>query len=338
MRSFLATDGEAVILKEGLEKTVVNSFNVNLIDYAKGPPSATSIHQPADRCPVFKKIKSDLKKLAASGRVLSNVLLKENMTAAFAEFPEKFPLVNVTADLERKYTDGCIKIIHCFRNGALINDKITCGFTLTGQHREMPDDLVLPTNEVLNGLAHGTVDIDKVLSLCFTEIPLEEQQIMKRKLPVMVEEIKRKGVLCDSFLNEHNIYKLPDHIVRDDFVLWRQNAQLLTLEETVRNYNNYLHQRFLATDPEERRKRKAFADAEKHSRLFEGDKMMKEDIRSKALRKKETPIPTAEEKKQKKEIQQQKTEEKKQKKEQKRNEIRENHMKSRHLLQSSNQI
>jgi hypothetical protein len=110
-------NADSSIFKISGESNAAQTFVVIREKHVPPPPfPTTSIHQPADRCPVFKKIKSDLKKLAASGRVLSNVLLKENMTAPFAEFREKFPLVNVTADLERKYTDGSIKIIHCFRN------------------------------------------------------------------------------------------------------------------------------------------------------------------------------------------------------------------------------
>jgi hypothetical protein len=57
MRFMFYIDGEAIILKQALDPEVLAEFSNGLIDVLKGPPSASAIHQAADRSNTFRDLK-----------------------------------------------------------------------------------------------------------------------------------------------------------------------------------------------------------------------------------------------------------------------------------------
>ena len=107
------------------------------------------------------------------------------------------------------------------------------GFSVCGQHRNVADDLV----------AYSTVDYELILKQCYLHIPQEEKDIMVAALPAAVNEIIPVGSLSDDFMNKHNIMKSSNTKAKDDLVLNRQYAQVLSHDEVV------------GTDPVERQKR-----------------------------------------------------------------------------------
>lgn len=127
------------------------------------------------------------------------------------------------------------------------------GFSVCGQHRNVADDLVAANSHY--GLAYSTVDYELILKQCYLHIPQEEKDIMVAALPAAVNEIIAVGSLSDDFMNKHNIMKSSNTKAKDDLVLNRQYAQVLSHDEVVRKQLFYLLDRHLRTDPVERQKR-----------------------------------------------------------------------------------
>ena len=123
------------------------------------------------------------------------------------------------------------------------------GFSVCGQHRELQDGERL--------LSNSTVDAEKILDQCFREFTKEEKDLMLEKTAVMVTELLKEGRSTDEFMDSHNIPKLPEnYVARDNLVLWRQHAQILTHPEVQGHYLNYQIEKDISNDPEKKSKRK----------------------------------------------------------------------------------
>ena len=71
-----------------------------------------------------------------------------------------------------------------------------------------------------------------------------------------MEEVNKNGCLSDTFMDAEGILKNPDHESRDELVLNRQYAQVLTHDNIAGKFHNYLVDRFLRTDRQEIEKKK----------------------------------------------------------------------------------
>ena len=232
MRSFLSSDGEAIILKQSLDIDVLAAFAAHGIDYAKGPPSCTAAHQSADRQSVFKDAKRELRKQIAVEKNISNELLTDRLTMAFNALQTKFEITVSAASRN--------KLIFGLQNKAMTPDKVRRGYTICGQHLVRPAKCAALSR--YPNFQDSTVDFDAVMQECYTDISPAERESMIVGIPAMVDAIRRGLVVDDAFMDLLNIKKLPAelHVDRSGNVIWQQHAQMITCADTQRRFRDYL--------------------------------------------------------------------------------------------------
>lgn len=263
MRSFLSMDGESIQLEAGLDIETISLMIENKIDFAKGPPSATGLHQACDRSPIFRDSKRSLKENAKMGYDFKNATLETRLREAFQKLKSKLSSVSNFSDYENKIIQGLVNIIGIFKEKTLTENKIKNGFTICGQHRHL-DNGIDPEEEKYGQLAYSTVDAKRILNQCFTTFSAVEIDNMMVKLPIMMQEMVKRGKLSDEFLDQHNIPKLDiNHVARDDLVAWRQHANILTNMENYGEYTFHLMNQYKASDPVQKERLKEKQQLEK---------------------------------------------------------------------------
>ena len=178
--------------------------------------------------------------------------LARNLDSSIGLLRGTYPSLTFSPEWKKKVVVGCLKIVQVMKNSTALNSEtIKNGFICCGQHKIVERDTVVPTEQVNRGLAYSTVDVDVVLDQCLLDIKVPDKEKMKAKLPDFVAIMKERGRITDKELDDAEIVKLPlvEHINRDELVLWRQHSLLLTHEDTVSRFHDYLHQRYLESDP-----------------------------------------------------------------------------------------
>ena len=249
MRTFLSSDGEAIILEQAMDSEVQALLALNNIDMAKNAPSATGSHQSADRMSVFKGSKLGVKQSIANNTNVSNPVLEGNLKAVFCGLATKFPGVSVSAGYKEKLIFGSLHIVHALQNAAMTPEKIRRGYTICGQ--ELAADEISASLQQFPDLKDSSVNFDVIMAECYTEISPDDKEIMVQNIPAMVAEFRRCGSVTDAFMDTLSIPKLPEdqHINRDGNVLSKQHAQLLTAPDTCRKFTDYLRIRGESRDP-----------------------------------------------------------------------------------------
>ncbi len=155
-RSFFSTDGEAIILNQGLDPDVLAAFREAKIDYLKGAPSGTHKHQPADVSTNFRDIKTGMNHVATNNTNTYNASLRKASERAFQEFETKFAAASsssssssssaaaasprLSANLRYRIIIGIERLIHVLRAKYFTSIKIIEGFERCGQHIREPGD------------------------------------------------------------------------------------------------------------------------------------------------------------------------------------------------------
>ena len=248
MRHFLSADGEAIILQEAMSQMVLDAFEVAKIDYVKGPPSATSAHQSADRQSVFRESKSCVKKQIEQRRNVDNSLLEENLVDAFNSLNTRFS-ITVPAAYRAKLIFGALHITHALANQALTPAKVVRGYTICGQLMKKGEKCA--ALQQFPDLAESTVDYEKIMDQSYTSFTDAEKLNMVKCIPAMVQQFRSGVKPTDSFMDNLNIPKLSptEHKNRDNLVLWQQHAQVLTSAGTQAAFRDYLLANRLNRDP-----------------------------------------------------------------------------------------
>ena len=262
MHYVLSSDGENVALEAGMDGEIRDQMNKSYIDFIKLSPSTSGIHQANDRAPTFRSVKDGMDNLARNGVNLSeNTVLEDSIKEAYQSLSVKYPHAKETAEFIRKIYRGCLKLVYVFKGKYLKEDHIKQGFTVTGPHRETPSPV--PSDPLLRGLDQSSVDYDRILDQAYCEFPTEERQRMKEAMPSMITELLANGKISNQFMDSLNIMQALNHYDRDELVLNRQYARILTHDNVAGQFDNYLMERFIRTDPVEIAKRKERGAAQK---------------------------------------------------------------------------
>lgn len=75
-----------------MTEVVQGAFQQANIDFVKGPPSATGIHQANDRNSAFRDTKAGMAKVTRCGTDCTNPTLDANVRKAIYERKQQFPL------------------------------------------------------------------------------------------------------------------------------------------------------------------------------------------------------------------------------------------------------
>lgn len=127
-RNFYSQDGEAEILTPAMDVVVQQAFEDSLTDFAKGPPSATGIHQSWDRNTSFRDCKRGMKTVTEAGTDTSNPKLASNMKTSIRALKTKYSEVNITSAVESKMVKAAEMISFVHKSGYVNSRKHVIGY------------------------------------------------------------------------------------------------------------------------------------------------------------------------------------------------------------------
>jgi hypothetical protein len=208
-----STDGEQIIMQQAFDEEVIAAFDSVRTDYAKGPPSATSVHQPADVSTNFRSMKTGVREVDKKGKEFRSLELDQNIREAVAVLKHNFPSVSLTAPKVRKIVEGLQKIVFVMRSGYWKAGEAVQGFVECGQHVLMPAE---------DGEEKGlTVNYDRMMSKTLAVVSNEERLHMKEMKNHVIREFQEKGSVDGEFLDTLNIVRTEDAVDRDELCLTR---------------------------------------------------------------------------------------------------------------------
>jgi hypothetical protein len=267
MRIWFSIDGEAQILTEAFGPEVMEAFKNAKTDGGKGPPGATGGHQASDKAPVFRDVKGANLKLQKAGKHTFCATLEKNIVKAFNGFIARYPPSSVPfpAAKRTKIAHGCQRIVYVLKNGVASPEKVARGFSCCGQQR------VEAVEEPLHW--DGSVDYDRIMQQCYADFSAESLQLMRDKVPEMVAKLREDGMVLDAFMDSLGIPVAKDHVNRDGKVVWQQHAKLITHEDSIASFVDYLRLRFEAKDPIFQAARRVLAEAQKRVAAAEKERL-----------------------------------------------------------------
>lgn len=230
-RLFLSTDGEMIILREVLESAeVLEAFMEARTDYMKGPPSGTSRHQPSDVSTNFRDVKTGMREVMKKGFTTSCKLLEHNLQLAFDAHNAKYHAGTnaesnkIDGEYRRKIMYGISSLVHVLRCKYFDSEKIVKGFTDCGQHvvGKEPGEV--------------TIDFDAIMRRSFADVSSDKYEFLMSKVDEITDEFRLRGSVSNEFLANIGIPFDENFLNRDNLVIWRQDAQLITHADTVEKY------------------------------------------------------------------------------------------------------
>ena len=264
LRTFFSTDGEAIILNEAMDESVLSAFQLASIDYMKGPPSCTSRHQPLDVASTFRDVKAGVRQVTAKLIPYTKKELSDSLEIYFQHFKEKYPSIELNSEWKLKAIMGLQKLHYVLINKYLTPAKMAAGFTKCGQH-------VVTNNSSSND--GSTVCFDTIMRQSFYELTAEEKNLLISCKDQVVEQFRSTGRVTNEFLDSLDIPKCPEAANRDELILSRQDVQLITHEDSVT--------RFLAmrarNDPSVKDLEKRKADAEKRLQTIRKERQKQQE-------------------------------------------------------------
>jgi hypothetical protein len=212
----LTTDGEAIILNQAFEESVILAFVNALIDYLKLGPSTTSIHQANDVASTFKDMKKGIVTITKSPtKLISNPTLHMKLSLSFEDLKKDFVMVDISSAYKEKIIQGVLKIIHLMKAGYVTGEKMIRGFIDCGQH----------VADAVRGEAR-TVDYDKIMSKCMQDISSEHALELKSHIGDVGKEFLDKGCVSTEFLDKLGVVSdPPDAPIRNNLVLCNHNTR-----------------------------------------------------------------------------------------------------------------
>lgn len=230
MRNYFSTDGEAIILKQAFNAEIQTLFEEQLIDYVKGGASTTGIHNALDRTTCFRDVRLACTKASERNLNVENVSIQMQLKDAIKNL-ERMHSIDISSIYTKKIIYGCEIITHAMQCGAITKEKLAHGFRVCGQH--VPFSEYNPTK--------SSISFECIMSQCYKTVSMEDLNTMAQHIPYFVDILQKNGEIKECEFDAKNIPRLPDcdYDVRNELVLWRQRAVVITNVETVRRFVNY---------------------------------------------------------------------------------------------------
>lgn len=262
------------------------------VDYMKGGPSTTSQHQPLDVCTIFRDTKAYVRKDIDRRPKIKNNTLEANLRAFFNNLRDHFAArvsrlstssssntTDATFEITASYKDllifGVIRLCDVLRNQAVTADKMRQGFSICGQHVESESN----DEQQLNTVSYERI-MRQINKDC--ENDAERQIILadlRDKFGQVVEYAQQHGHVSNAFLDEIDVARTPDFVDRDDLVLHRQDAQIITHADSIARIREYK----LKRSPEHIAEQAAIKNASKLIFRMGKEKARKEEIEAKKI-------------------------------------------------------
>ena len=131
MRNFYSQDGEAEILIPAMDPAVRSAFEESGTDFAKGPPSATSNHQPCDRSTNFRDTKKGMETVTKNGIDTSNVTLANHVKSTITALKQEHPEITLSSANESKIIKAIETLTYVQKNGYVQSRKIVLSYEVS---------------------------------------------------------------------------------------------------------------------------------------------------------------------------------------------------------------
>lgn len=269
MRNFYSMDGEAIILKEVFDPEVQAAFRDALIDVCKISKSDTGHHQASDRSPVFRDCKTGMDTVTNNPSIdFSCSVIEKSVQKVIEEFnntPEFTSTCKIVGKNYKRIILACQKISYVCSN-YLCPAKVSAGYLACGQHlppgdrewEEVEDDRIKDENR-------SSVSFDRIMAQSFCELDSETLFHMKEVAPELIDELRSTGKITDSHMDTLNIPRMEgdEGIEHSSEVYWKGLAGLLTADDTVVKYRDYIQEQKDKKDPVKVAAKKAEANSMK---------------------------------------------------------------------------
>jgi hypothetical protein len=209
-------DGESEQVEMIDDEEIRESLRKENIMLGKSPASCSAILQPSDVSGFFKGTKAKLRYL--TGETYKNQALHELLKKAIE------PRTHSAANK--------LKLIMAMEKVAFVVQELSGGAIVKNGYQTM---------------GMYAFHFERLMSQCTTIITPEQMNIMKEKLNHFVGIFTEKGKLEDVEMDTEGIMNLNEELygvaTKDDYVIYRQRAILLTNAEIIRGRQAYLTKR-----------------------------------------------------------------------------------------------
>lgn len=223
---FFSTDGEEIILRNGFDPEVKERMEAAAIHWGRVAAGTTRIHNANDRSSEFRDAHREIKTITKNSVDVSNDLLEKNIRGGFAALKTAFPDLSIGAGFIDNIVRGCLTTVHALckvRTPVVIRR----AFTICGQH--CPPDA--------NGY---TVDFEKMMAQCYSDVPRQQLDLMKRIAAELVREhVMLEGRVPFDKLVEHGIHVCATTLNRDDLALARHSSEIITHDATMERFTEW---------------------------------------------------------------------------------------------------
>lgn len=223
---YLTLDGEATQIQTLDDTEVLSILNDNNIDIGKGPASCSGCCSNALDCGnFFKSIKTSLTGKSGIGQEKStNSELENNIINELNKFNDKLKL---SYERKNKISKG---IVH------LMEYEMKC----------LNFSIIRKSFETIGMV--GENKLEQTLSCCtmYKTTKIEQLNLIKSSMDHLVNIFKLNGEIKDSEYDTLGIMKLENkenEKNRDELVIYRQRAVLLTLKESIQRRKNYFEEK-----------------------------------------------------------------------------------------------
>ena len=187
-RFALHTDGEALVMDQAFNEVVLALFKQYLIDYGKGAPALSLLHQECDDGRLFDSTHKELTNVVKNGTNVRDSFLAEQIIACvWDKLHAEFPSLNVSAAYKEKLSYGLQCVVYA-TSKSWNSRKVKESFVETGWHR-------YDTKE-----GEETIDFDRILARSLdTSVTEEQLQHMTNARFSIAEEFQLKGRTCTCY-------------------------------------------------------------------------------------------------------------------------------------------
>jgi hypothetical protein len=221
-KNFLSSDGEDIIAAQGYNADIIWHFSQLDIIYARIGAALTGIHQACDRNYTFKGSKKKIKTIEKNGGHIVCDRISRSVGKAFDNLKIDFPDTKVSAEYRKSMIYAVSLLVTVLRD-IITPTHNKNAFQCCGQH-------------VIKSGSTDTVDFDVMMNQCWTEVSNVQRDIMKKKIPVFVQQVLTSGMIPHAMYAEHGITGGTTTINRDDLTHIRASSHIINCDAAVAKF------------------------------------------------------------------------------------------------------
>jgi hypothetical protein len=194
--------------------------------------STTPHNNFLDASDAFRGLKAGVKTAIKVLKDVHSDLLEKNLKAYFAKMKVKYPHAVLTSEFIEKTIHAIMVVKWVNTNGGYVTpDKIAIGAQRTGQQVASEEEV----ERTIVGCEDSTVNTEKIIRLCTTDIPNEEMDKIFLNANELIDETRRQGRCPDNLMDTLDIFKLPDgqNQYRDNRSFFKSSCCVVNCEDTI---------------------------------------------------------------------------------------------------------